>query len=395
QDYENIRVALAEVLKEAQQESRQTEQALRFCIALLAYWEVRGYLREGLNMTEQALSSTRPVALSLRAQAFYGAGFLALMLDDNQRAEDFLRQCQLIFRETGDRVGMLNILRLQANLALVKNNYKIARRLFEEALTIYQERGEAQKVVATREALAQVAMAQGDYTRARALLTENLTRSRESGEVYAIAYPLYYLARNYFLSREDLSAARALAEESLASFKSVGNRRFSAYVLSLLGQIALFEEEAGEEKDARGFLEESLDIFQSMEERSGTAATLIALARLKTNHDEYKEAQDDYKECWKLLQVIGAKELIAMCLEGAALLAAKQEKLEQAAQFWGNAATMRATIVAPLPPVYRATYLSLVTQVRQSLGEEQFQEYWSRGHQTSWEQLDFVHLLEL
>lgn len=391
--YENVRVALAGTLQQSQKDDKRAAQALRFCIALLGYWEVRGYLREGLGLMEQALSSARPVALSLRAQTFYGAGLLALILDDNQRAEHFLRQCQLLFRETGDRVGMLNILRLQGNLALARNNYKIARRLFEEALTIYQERGETQKVIATREALAQVAMAQGDYTRARTFLTENLTRYRESGEVYAIAYPLYFLARNYFLSQEDLSEAKALAEESLASFNAVGNRRFSAHVLGLLGQIALFSGETDEEEKARALLQESLDVFSAMEERSGQVEALLALARLEAKRESYQASQSYYNEAWRLLQAIGAKELIARCLEGAALLAVAQQRLEQSATLWGTAATVRAAIVAPLPPVYRPLYLTVLTQVRQDLGEERFQELWSQGHQTPWENIRLAHML--
>lgn len=382
QDYENVRIALAWM-----QQNAPAEQALRFCVALQGYWETRGYLKEGLASLEEALASSRDVAISLKAQAYYGAGFLALMQYENERAESLLRECQILFRESGDRAGMANILRLQGNLAMVKNNYKIAHRLLEEALAIYQERSEIHKVVSTRETLAQIAMAQGDFVKARTLTTENLAIYRASGEVYALAYPLYHLAREYFLSLDDLGEARALAEESLAHFKTVGNRRLAAYVRTLLGQILVSEGEHEKATQARTMLEESLAIFKEIADRSGAAETLITLAHLATEQKENERALACYAESWQLLQTIGAKELVAMCLEGSGIVAVAQGKTEQAVKLWGTAATVRAMIVAPLPPAYRAAYLGAVANARQSLDEKTFAERWTQGNRTPWEQI--------
>src|SRR5258708_36109073 len=96
------------------------------------------------------------------------------MQDDNARAEAFLRESQILFRESGDRAGMANILRLQGNLAMVRNSYKVARRLREEALAIYRERGGTPKMAYTREAVAQAAIVQCDYTRPHAPVESNL-----------------------------------------------------------------------------------------------------------------------------------------------------------------------------------------------------------------------------
>src|SRR5258708_14581485 len=107
---------------------------------------------------------------------------------------------------------------------MVRNSYKVARRLLEEALAIYRERGDTPKMAYTREALAQVAIAQCDYTRAHTLLEEDLAFFRARGEQYNAAYPLYSLACALFLARDDRAEAKALAEESLALFSAVGNR---------------------------------------------------------------------------------------------------------------------------------------------------------------------------
>src|SRR5205085_12606426 len=158
----NVRAALEWMLEHAQGETERAEQSQRLCIALLTFWEIRGYFSEGLALLERALNGSKGVAPPIRAQALHGAGFMALMQDDNVRAEAFLRESQVLFRESGDKAGMANILRLQGTLAQVKNSYKIARRLLEEALAVYRERGDIHRMVATRDSLAQVAISQCD-----------------------------------------------------------------------------------------------------------------------------------------------------------------------------------------------------------------------------------------
>src|SRR4029077_5539105 len=105
-----------------------------------------------------------------------------------------------LFRESGDKAAMANILRLQGNLAMVKNTYKVAPRLIEEALSIDQESGNIPRAASTRGALAQLAISQGSYQQALALLEENLVLYEALGEHYSTAYPLYYMAVALFLS---------------------------------------------------------------------------------------------------------------------------------------------------------------------------------------------------
>ncbi len=383
-EYENVRVALEWMVDGTGIEMGREEQALRLCVSLMGFWEIRGYIGEGLAFMERALALGKNAAPSMRALALHYAGFLALMLDDSMRAEVFLRESQLLFRESGDKVGMANILRLQGNLAIMKNNYKIAHRLLEETLHIYQTLGDVQKTIWTRYALAQVAISQCDYSKARSLLEENLASYRISGEQYGAANPLYHMALALFLSRGDRVKARELAEESLTLFRAVGNRRLIGYVLILLGEILLVERE---DEKAHSMLEESLAIFKGIGERSGTAMALISFARILAYRCEHVAAQACYKESWDLLGANGDKALIAACLEGYGEVLVAQGEAKWAVQQWGIAATVRAEIVAPMPPIYRPDYIQAVASARESLGEEAFQMAWAEGRQTSLEQV--------
>jgi len=194
------------------------------------------------------------------------------------------------------------------------------------------------------------------------------------------------MALALFLSSGDCTKARDLAEESLGLFRAVGNRRLIAYVLILLAEILLVEREY---EMARSMLEESLAIFKVIGERSGTAAALISLARVVASQGEHEAAQTFYNESWELLQVIGDRELAAACLEGYGQVLMAQGEARQAVQLWGTAATVRAAIVAPMPPIYRPDYIQAVTAARESLSEEEFQTAWAEGNRTPLEKANF------
>ena len=382
QEYENVRSALEWFLEDG---VRQAEQALRLCIALLGFWEIREYIGEGLAFLERALSERQGVPPSMQAQALHGAAFLALMQDDRARAEELLRECQSLFRASGDRAGMANILRLQGNLALVTNSYKLAHRLLNEALAIYLEEGDTARIPATREALAQIAIAQGEYATAQSLLNKDIAAFQARGDQYRVAYPLYLLARMLFLSQLDHTGARAMAEESLSLFRAVGNKRLIAYTCSLLGQMSLTEKHEG--SSITPMVEESIATLKSVGDRSGAAEALIALARIKASSRENEAAKRCYEESWQLLKVPAAKELQAACLEGYGEILVVLGMPEVAVTLWGTAATVRAAIIAPLPLVYQASYHRAVALAREYLGEKEFLDAWTIGHTLPLEQV--------
>jgi len=375
QEYDNVRSALEWFLENSLE---RAEQALKLCIALQSFWEIRGYIGEGLAFLERALSKRHDVAPSIQMQALHGAAFLALMQDDHARAERLLRECQSLFRAGGDRTGMANILRLQGYLALATSSYKLAQRLLNEAMAIYLEEGDTARIPATREALAQIAIVQGEYATAQSLLNKNIAAFRARGEQYRVAYPQYLLARVLFLSQLDHTEARALAEESLSLFRAAGNKSLIAYTCCLLGQMALLEKREG--SSIAPLVEESIATLKSIGDRSGAAEALIALARVKAFSHENEAAQRCYEESWQLLKTAGAKELQAACLEGYGEVLVALGMPEVAVTLWGTAATVRAAIVAPLPLVYQASYHQAVALAREYLGEKGFLAAWTKGH---------------
>ncbi|GCE07562.1 ATP-binding protein [Dictyobacter aurantiacus] len=379
QDYENIREAAAWLLNEHNPDQTRSEQAQRLGVALMRYWEIRGYFEEGASLLTQALASPQEVPATIRAQALHSAGFLALMLSQVPQAEAFLRESQLLFRESGDKSAMAAILRLQGNLALTKNSYKVARRLLEEALTIDREGGNTRRAASTRIALAQIAIAQGSYSKAYALLEENLAEYASLGEQDSTAYPLYYMARTLFLSDQNIAKAQELVEDSLNLFRAVGNRRLVAHALDLQANILM----GRKDRQAAQLLDESSQLFKAIADPMGRAEVLISQGRLASSRNDWQQARASYEESLAILKQLEAKEMIAAGLEGYGSVLVVQQAPERAIQCWGLAASIRSTIVAPMPPVYRTSYRLALSLARAQLDPARFQAAWQDGSQAT------------
>ncbi len=377
QEHENLRAALWWMLERAEKRKELAEQALRLCTALLNFWEVRGYFREGQFFLERALAASTNVMTTVRVEAISGAGFLALVQGDDARAEVLLEESLALYRSIGNKAGMAKSLRILGSLSGERNRYGMARTLLEEALVLYRELEDQNGIAYTREDLAQVLTSQGDYTRARTLLEENLLLYSALGKPYRSAYPLFDLARVFFLSRHnDQAKTYAMAEESLSLFQEVGNRRLIAYLQGLLGEILL---QQGEPARAGEYCEKSVATFSELEYRVGIAESHMSLARVQAFQGDHTAARAHYEEGWRLLEERGARELRATCLEGLGIVVAQQGAPVWAARLWGTAAAARAAIGAPMPPVYRVSYGQAVSAARSSIGEESFAAAWAEG----------------
>jgi predicted ATPase/class 3 adenylate cyclase len=383
QEHKNLQAALSWILTQARNDIVYAEQAFRMCTALGEFWEVRAYFQEARAFWERLFTVSEEEMPSIRAEALYQASFLALLQDDIGRAEMFVQESLSLLRALGDRLSTAKALRILGQMKTLTTTVE-ARRLMEEALTLFEELGEGVWVTCTRGDVARIAIIQGDYATActllRASLADHETKSDRYNK-YNKAFPLVFLARALFLSGEDQAQTQAFAEESLTLFRELGHQRFAAYTLNLLGRISL---QQGTLEKARAQCEESVQLFDEVCYRMGVAEALISLARVMACQGNDKAARNYYAESWALLlQTLNAKELCATCLEGWGELLARQGKLEQAAQVWAIAATLRASLVAPIPPIYRSAYDQTVTTVREQLGTEAFQAAWAAGHTIS------------
>ncbi|HLX39870.1 MAG TPA: tetratricopeptide repeat protein [Ktedonobacteraceae bacterium] len=378
-EHENLHTALAWFLEQAPQEAERVEQAVRFCTALIKFWEIRGYFQEAYTLLTRTLAVSKSAVDTVKVQVLYPLAVFQLMIQgDTEKGRALLEECLALFRRIDDKAGTAKVLRLLGQLQIGEKTVE-ARSLLEASLALYEELDDSYGIGLVRNDLARAATRQGDYARARSLLEKNLALYRTREDAHSRAHPLLLLAVVLFLTKGNQEIARYLAEESLEIFRGIGDRRLAAFVLQLLSELSLFQ---GDVEKAQAYCEESIAFFRDLDDRNGVAQSLLSLARVLAYRGDELAAYNTCKESWMLLREVGDSEQRATCLEQVGELlenAGKPDQLETAAELWGKAATLRATLVAPMPPIYRPAYGKAVASVREQLGTERFQAAWTEG----------------
>jgi len=123
-------------------------------------------------------------------------------------------------------------------------------------------------------AAARLAFIQSNYDQGEILAQQSLALFRELGDRRGIALALDRLGMAAW-RRGDFATARALMEEDLALFREVGDRDRVAWSLFTLG---LLNTKQGEYTRACALFEESLTLFRELGNKRGMAASLTQLA---------------------------------------------------------------------------------------------------------------------
>jgi tetratricopeptide (TPR) repeat protein len=251
------------------QATEKKEMALRLASALTRFWEVQHRLQEGWNFLERALvGSEETVPPPVHAKALETAVFVALNQGDTDRAETLCEESLAVYQQLGDKGGIGTALQRLGMIARTKGNVAAARSLLEEALALYREMGhtntawalfrqlgDKKGLVNSLYWLAWVCLSQGEATTAATLLEEGLQLAGEMGYRVGLADCLRALCE-VALSQGDPTAARARAEESLGLLREIGAR--DDQIACSLIQLGRVEARQGNDAAARACYEESL-----------------------------------------------------------------------------------------------------------------------------------------
>jgi len=136
-EHDNLRAALAWSL-----ESDRIEVGLRIATALVRFWEIRGYVPEGLVWFERLLAQAdERISLVVQAQALANVSFLAMFLGDASTAMSYGREAVDLAESAGDEGNGVLIIALAslASGARVEGDYETAFTLEEQAIQLLRE----------------------------------------------------------------------------------------------------------------------------------------------------------------------------------------------------------------------------------------------------------------
>jgi predicted ATPase/class 3 adenylate cyclase/DNA-binding CsgD family transcriptional regulator len=337
QEHENLRAALSWFVK-----WKEAEKALRLGAALMWFWVACGYLSEGRQWVERALTESEGVVAFVRGKGLNAAGILACSQGDYLRAATLGEESLTLFRELGDQRGIALSLNVLGYVARMTGDYAAARSMCEESLAIFRQKEDKWSIAETLYFLASMATFQGDHATARTMITEGLVLFRKMGDQRGIAYSLNTMGLVSLLEG-DAEAARLLQEESLAICKALGDRMGIAYALSSLGGLGLLQ-------------------------------------------GNYVAAHTMYEESLAIAIPSGDKWFTAVCLEGFGRVVAAQEHPAWGVRLWSVAHSLREAIGTPMSPIERAVQEHSIAAARIHLGEEMFEATWAEGRTMTLEQ---------
>jgi predicted ATPase/DNA-binding SARP family transcriptional activator len=394
------------------QTQEETEASLRLGSALLEFWIVRADWGEGREWVERALALPGEADPAVRTQALRAAAELADVLSDyaaatrhfeeslvmaralgdrraiaealmglaheaervgrGASARPLLEESVTIFRELGDEPSLARSL---GGLAWLEQDYRRARRIWNETLAIRRRLGNRESVGWAVLQVGFSAQCEGDYAAATAAYEECLSIGRELGYKRLIARSLTQLGEAALL-QFDLGEARLLYDESLPLWRETGHRSGLVDSLRGLGNVARLE---GDGEGATSFLQESLAVCQEIGSPGGEAAALQSLGDLVRARGELQEAARLHREAlalWKEMEDVGGA---ASALWRLGELAIVEGRSEAAAQLLGASEALRERVGATVPPCDSRDYEQAVAQAQAGLDSETFEAAWKAG----------------
>jgi len=284
----NFRLAL----EWAATSSNHALTGLRFAGLLTRYWEIRGHLKEANHYFTRmlALPENQEVTPE-RAFAMAGAARIAWVLDLSEEALALYEKTVEISEQLGDRKAvLLNRAYLAFNFRNIGNPDE-AERIFDWVLDEGNKLKNPLIVAVALSGKGSVAIDRGEIVLSRRLKEESLAIYRSSGDKWVTGYLLWGLARSC-LSSSDTGAARDALDEWSDITRELKNRWAMPYILLLYAETLRLENETyasaklvGASNAAREALGINFDVADQRE-----ADTVVGAVRASLSAEEYDAA---------------------------------------------------------------------------------------------------------
>ncbi len=174
-EHDNLRTALSWAIEAGEQGQAI---ALRLVGTLWRFWVMNSYLSEGQRWLDSVLAKSGGPTIE-RAKALTGAGNLAWVLGNYERATALLNTSLTLRRELDDKPGIASVVQNLGNVALEQGDYDKATAHYQESLTLRRELGDKAEIAVALQSLGNLALEQDEYAQAITLYEESLALFRE------------------------------------------------------------------------------------------------------------------------------------------------------------------------------------------------------------------------
>lgn len=298
-----------------------------------AFWSRCGYWAEGFKWLSFLMEHT-PLPL-LRAEAMFGAGFLAWRMGDYEHMR-----------------------------ALLRTGSDLARRLSDARMVVLFKM--LSGIAAER------------YEQAREALEEGLRIARRAGLKAEIAGLLTWLGNRTRVQKGDRDEAARFYEEALSISREIGDRYRE---ITCIGELGMLDFERGDYAKARAAVTRCVEFMRSMGDQTGLADWLMPLGMIAFYQDDLPTVCTAVHEGLILQQRFGSGEHLPHFLMLAGSLAHAAGRSLEALRLLSKASKLRESLTLHnnLEPLrYRELHRRL-SAVRLTLSDDDFERGWHEG----------------
>ncbi|MBS0325248.1 MAG: hypothetical protein JSS46_01730, partial [Proteobacteria bacterium] len=310
--------------------------AVKFVVAMMGFWILRGYSTEGRNYVRTALALPAVQASdNAHAYALYIGATLADAQSNYAEAAHMLEQCVALRRALDSRVDLAAALSTASMVRLHIGEAAIARGLESEAVAIF----------------------------------------REIGNPIGESIGLLHLGQIDAYVGNDADA-RSNFEKSLKIASELEYFEVESECALMLGQLAM---RGGDEADARGHFSRGLEVSRKAEDKRNEASALWWLGAVDLRHGELAAAQVRLSAA---LRAFVASEMFSEllgCLEDHAVLLGALDRPDDAVRVCAAVEAARERLVLPRPPREALRWEDRLARLRAAVEPDRFERIWRDG----------------
>ena len=303
-EHDNFRAALAGLTAGGNADDSQ-----KLAGALWGFWSRRGYLAEGRESLERALSFPSASDRACRALALNRLGAILCTSDNLEEAAAVHGEALTISERLDDVRGIALAWNLLGVVAGRRGDIDAAQYAFTEALARERELGNQFNIAAAAVNLGVLAQSRRAYATARAYYEESLGLFHALGNPGGVADTLLNLA-DMDIKEERWAEARTTLLLAQTEYEGLNDRWGCAYITFGFALLARYENEWDK---ARRLAEEALAVCVAVGDRVKTADIHCHLAVVALHHGDKTAALAYLDTALTLYRAIGKAESVAAC----------------------------------------------------------------------------------
>ena len=216
-------------------------------------------------------------------------------------------------------------LRGAGDMASCQGDYPAARTWIEESATILRELHDTRELTLSLSMLSAI-IADNDVATSRALAEESVAHAKEVGDSWNLAFSLYLMGLAV-AAPDSYTHANELLEQSVALLRQLGDKRQLSLVLSQFGKMMASQ---GNLARAETLCRESLSLARELGYKSVLLRPLYDLAKVLRQRGDIDQATTLLQESLMLVRDLGDRCLLAMILHELAYIARARQDMTQA-----------------------------------------------------------------